>query len=204
MREHRKSTIPAKEGSPVYRPRAPEQTSHLMERVRSSDTFAERLLRSHLHRMGLRYRKNVKTVFGRPDVAFCGLRVAVFVDGDYWHGRILQQSGLQALNESLKTSNRAFWVRKIQQNVARDNLVNGELGRAGWSVVRVWETDVKRNPALVAARIFELVSSRRLVAEGCLISERAPEASRRAPKPQKIADLLPGAHPGRRSYSKLL
>jgi DNA mismatch endonuclease (patch repair protein) len=175
-----------------------------MERVRSSDTFAERLLRSHLHRMGLRYRKNVKTVFGRPDVAFCGLRVAVFVDGDYWHGRILQQSGLQALNESLKTSNRAFWVRKIQQNVARDNLVNGELERAGWSVVRVWETDVKRNPALVAARIFELVSSRRLVAGGRLISERAPEASRRAPKPQKIADLLPGAHPGRRSYSKLL
>jgi len=47
--------------------------------------------------MGLRYRKNVKTVVGRPDVAFCGLRVAVFVDGDYWHGRILQQSGLQAL-----------------------------------------------------------------------------------------------------------
>ena len=204
MLEHRKSTTPAKEGSPVYRPRAPEQTSRLMERVRSSDTFAERLLRSHLHRMGLRYRKNVKTVFGRPDVAFCGLRVAVFVDGDYWHGRILQQSGLQALNESLKTSNRAFWVRKIQQNVARDNLVNGELERAGWSVVRVWETDVKRNPALVAARIFELVSSRRLVAGGRLISERAPEASRRAPKPQKIADLLPGAHPGRRSYSKLL
>jgi DNA mismatch endonuclease (patch repair protein) len=135
-----------------------------MERVRSADTLAERLLRSHLHRMGLRYRKNVKTVFGRPDVAFCGLRVAVFVDGDYWHGRILQELGLQALNESLKTSNRVFWVRKIQQNVARDNLVNSELERAGWSVVRVWETDVKRNPGLMAARVFEVVSSRRLVA----------------------------------------
>jgi DNA mismatch endonuclease, patch repair protein len=166
MREHRKSTTPAKEGPDVHRPRAPEQTSRLMERVRSSDTFAERLLRSHLHRMGLRYRKNVTTVFGRPDVAFCGLRVAVFVDGDYWHGRILKQSGLQALHESLKTSNRAFWVRKIQQNVARDTLVNGELERAGWSVVRIWETDVKRNPALVAARIFELVSSRRLATGG--------------------------------------
>jgi DNA mismatch endonuclease (patch repair protein) len=137
-----------------------------MERVRSADTFAERLLRSHLHRMGLRFRKNVKTVFGRPDIAFCGLRVAVFVDGDYWHGRILQQSGLQALNESLKTSNRAFWVQKIQQNVARDTLVKGELERAGWSVVRVWETDVKRNPAFVAARIIELVNSRRLAAGG--------------------------------------
>jgi DNA mismatch endonuclease (patch repair protein) len=137
-----------------------------MERARSSDTFAERLLRSHLYRMGLRYRKNVKTVFGRPDVAFRGPRVAVFVDGDYWHGRILQGSGLQALNESFKTSNRAFWVRKIQQNVARDFLVNSELERAGWSVVRVWETDVKRNPALVAARVFEVVSSRRLVAGG--------------------------------------
>ena len=166
MREHRKSATPAQQGPAAHRPRAPEKTSYLMERVRSADTFAERLLRSHLHRMGLRYRKNVKTVFGRPDVAFKSLRVAVFVDGDYWHGRILHESGLQALNESLKTSNRAFWVRKIQQNVARDTLVNAELERAGWSVVRVWETDVKRNPDLVAARVFEVVSARRSVAGG--------------------------------------
>lgn len=163
MRGHRKSTTPRGEGLALYRPRAPEQTSRLMESVRSADTFAERLLRSHLYRMGLRYRKNVKTVFGRPDVAFCGLRIAVFIDGDYWHGRILQESGLQALNQSLKTVNREFWVRKIQQNVNRDSLVNAELERAGWSVIRVWEKDVKRNPALIAARISELVISRQSV-----------------------------------------
>src|SRR5690349_1015847 len=103
-----------------------------MERARSSDTFAERLLRSHLYRMGLRYRKNVKTVFGRPDVAFRGPRVAVFVDGDYWHGRILQGSGLQALNESFKTSNRAFWV--AQDPTERRSRFSGEQ-RAGASGV---------------------------------------------------------------------
>lgn len=111
--------------------------------------------------MGLRYRKNVRTVFGRPDIVFPRQRVAVFVDGDYWHGRILQQSGLEALNASLKTSNREFWVRKIQQNVARDLLVSGELVRAGWSVVRVWERDVRRDPVIVAARVFEAVSLRK-------------------------------------------
>ena len=111
--------------------------------------------------MGLRYRKNVRTVFGRPDIVFPTPRVAVFVDGDYWHGRILQQSGLEALNASLKTSNREFWVRKIQQNVARDALVSGELTRAGWTIVRVWETDVKRNPDVVAKRVFDAVKLRK-------------------------------------------
>jgi DNA mismatch endonuclease, patch repair protein len=110
--------------------------------------------------MGLRYRKNVRTVLGRPDIVFPKQRVAVFVDGDYWHGRILQQSGIEALNASLKTSNREFWVRKIQQNVARDFRVSGELAQAGWLVVRVWEMDVRRNPDAVAKRVFEAVSAR--------------------------------------------
>src|ERR1017187_4776116 len=129
MRVPRQSAT-AKQSPVAYRPRAPEQTSRLMEGVRTADTLAERLLRSQLHRMGLRYRKNVKTVFGRPDIVFAKQRVAVLVDGDYWHGRILQQSGTDALNASLKTSNREFWVRKIQRNVARDFLVGGELARA--------------------------------------------------------------------------
>jgi DNA mismatch endonuclease (patch repair protein) len=111
--------------------------------------------------MGLRYRKNVRAIFGRPDIVFPKQRVAVFVDGDYWHGRILQQSGIEALNASLKTPNREFWVRKIQQNVARDFRVYGHLSGAGWLVVRVWETDVRRNPDAVAKRVFEAVNLRK-------------------------------------------
>ena len=109
--------------------------------------------------MGLRFRKNVRTILGRPDIVFPKQRVAVFVDGDYWHGRILQQSGIDALKASLKTPNREFWVRKIRQNVARDFLVCGELAQAGWLVVRVWETDVRRTPDVVAKRVFEAVST---------------------------------------------
>ena len=130
-----------------------------MANVRGTNTRVERLLRSRLHKLGLRFRKNLTTVFGCPDIVFPAKRLAIFVDGDYWHGRILVDAGIEALRSSLKTSNREFWVRKIQSNVERDRKVNGELERAGWRVLRFWETDVKRETAGTILSITRVIQS---------------------------------------------
>ena len=72
-------------------------------------------------------------------------KVAVFVDGDYWHARILKEAGIEWLRKSLKTSNREFWVEKLKRNHERDLAVSSELRRLGWLVIRLWESDLKRN-----------------------------------------------------------
>lgn len=135
---------PAQSGK-VYRPRATQATSFLMSRVGSTDTRMEVELRSSLHRQGLRFRKNVAALPGKPDIVFTRAKVAIFVDGDFWHARILKESGLEALRASLKTNNREFWVTKLQRNYERDVAVTKALEELGWTVVRFWERDLKRN-----------------------------------------------------------
>jgi DNA mismatch endonuclease, patch repair protein len=129
----------------VYRPRTAQATSFLMSRVASTDTRMEVKLRNSLHRRGLRFRKNIATLPGKPDIAFPRERVAIFVDGDYWHARILKESGVDALRASLKTNNREFWVAKLQRNYERDLAVTNALEERGWIVVRLWESELKRS-----------------------------------------------------------
>lgn len=131
----------------IYRPRTTQATSFLMSRVRSTDTRMEVELRSSLHRRGLRFRKNVAALPGKPDIAFLREKVAIFVDGDYWHARILKESGVDALRASLKTSNREFWINKLKRNYERDVAVSNALEELGWIVVRLWESDLKRSMA---------------------------------------------------------
>jgi DNA mismatch endonuclease, patch repair protein len=95
----------------------------------------ENLLRATLHQRGYRFRKNVGAIKGKPDIVFPRERVAVFVDGDYWHARILKEGGLEDLRKSLKTSNREFWVEKLKRNHERDLAVTAELERLGWLVI---------------------------------------------------------------------
>src|SRR5437660_116601 len=92
-------------GTKPYRPRSAHATSFLMSRVRSTDGKMEVSLRSALHRWGYRFRKNYSRISGRPDIAFVREKVAVFVDGDYWHARILKERGIRELRKSLKTRN---------------------------------------------------------------------------------------------------
>ncbi len=98
-------------------------------------------LRSTLHRAGYRFRKNVRGLVGKPDIVFTQARVVVFIDGDFWHARILKEGGLKALQKSLKTENRAFWVNKLRGNYERDLAVTEKLEQLGWLVVRVWENE---------------------------------------------------------------
>lgn len=115
-----------------------------MRRVKSKDTAPEVALRRACHAAGLRYRKHRKDLPGTPDFAFARARVAVFVDGDFWHGRLWFDGG------KAPNSNRDLWVAKFERNRERDRRVDAELLAIGWLPLRVWESDVaSRLPACV-------------------------------------------------------
>ncbi len=117
-----------------------EQRSKNMQAVRSKGTNIENLLAKELWRRGFRYRKNNKTVFGKPDLTFKKYKIAIFVDGEFWHGKNWNEE-----NDKINT-NRDFWIKKISNNIKRDKEVNDYLLKNGWKVIRFWgrqiETDL--------------------------------------------------------------
>ena len=124
-----------------------------MSRQRSRNTEVEMALRRALHASGLRYRvhrRPVKGVRREADVVFGPTRVAVFVDGCFWHGC--------PEHATWPKNNAEFWRRKIEGNRARDLDTDARLAEAGWVAVRVWEHE---DPAEAAARIAVIVASRR-------------------------------------------
>jgi len=121
------------------------------------DTRPEVLLRQALWRTGLRYRVEVGSLPGRPDVAIATARLAVFCDGDFWHGRDLRRR----LKKLAAGHNGHYWVSKIRSNVDRDRRVNKLLHGSGWEVMRLWESDVLANPEHAAKAVLTVVRSRR-------------------------------------------
>lgn len=130
--------------------------SRVKSRNRKTDTQHEVLLRRELWHLGLRFRKNVQTLPGKPDIVFPRARVTVFCDGDFWHGR-----AWPAQREKLERgTNPGYWVAKIEANVERDVQNTAVLEADGWCVIRLWETDLKRDPGAAAQRVAEIVRSR--------------------------------------------
>ena len=117
----------------------PEQRHKNMQAVKSKDSEIERLLRNELWKRGLRYRKNVKNIIGKPDIVFIGKKVAVFCDSEFWHGYNWEER-----KEDIKTR-REFWIPKIERNIQRDFEVNEALTEAGWTVLGFWGKDIKKH-----------------------------------------------------------
>ena len=122
-----------------------EQRSFCMSRIRGRDTKPERILRSLLWHKGLRFRKNYKNLPGRPDIVFIKPKVAVFIDGCFWHRC--------PTHYQPPAANAEFWEKKIAGNVKRDREVDKLLKTEGWNVIRVWEHEVREDPEAVAERI---------------------------------------------------
>ena len=121
-----------------------EGRSALMARVRTKDTAPELALRRALWAAGVRgWRCHPKGIVGRPDLAWIGRRVVVFVDGAFWHGHPDHYRGQSG----------KFWDEKIARNRARDEKVNRELAEAGWTVVRLWDFEVQRDLAACVERV---------------------------------------------------
>jgi DNA mismatch endonuclease (patch repair protein) len=124
-----------------------------MQAVKPRDTAPEKALRSELHKLGLRYQidtRPVKELNRRADIIFRSAKVAIFVDGCFWHG--CPKHGTQA------KANAEFWRNKIRRNQERDTETNKLLKKAGWKVIRVWEHE---DPQKVSKKIYEIIIKRK-------------------------------------------
>ncbi|MCB0699776.1 MAG: very short patch repair endonuclease [Chitinophagaceae bacterium] len=110
-----------------------------MKSNRGKGTKVEQLVGTALFAKGVRYRKNSNKIFGKPDFSIKKYRVAIFVDGDFWHGNNWAEK-----KHEHKT-NQEFWFNKIERNIERDKEVNAKLKETGWTVIRVWESEIKKD-----------------------------------------------------------
>ena len=126
--------------------------SEQMSRIRSLDTRPERLLRSAIWRAGLRFRVNLRSEFGRPDITFTAARVVIFVDGCFWHG---------CPDHYLRPRTREkYWADKLSANVHRDLTQTARLEAAGWRVYRVWEHEIFETLDAVVSRVAAVLTRR--------------------------------------------
>jgi DNA mismatch endonuclease, patch repair protein len=136
-------------------------TSRIMAAVRNHDTKPELALRRALWTEGMRYRLRSKLP-GKPDITFPGSKVAIFVDGDFWHGNAWRVRGMNSFDEQFRRMrNPDFWRNKILANVNRDEVVNAALRSAGWTVYRVFESRMTKEIDRVVAEIRSLVEEGR-------------------------------------------
>jgi DNA mismatch endonuclease (patch repair protein) len=137
---------------------ASEAASKSKRANRKQDSLHEVLLRRELTRMGLRYRKYASDLPGNPDLVFRTAKVVVFCDGDFWHGR----NWARLKRNLLRRHNASYWIAKIASNRKRDRAVSRALAKTGWHVVRIWETDILREPQQAARFIQRLVRQKRV------------------------------------------
>jgi DNA mismatch endonuclease (patch repair protein) len=131
-----------------------QQRSYVMSRIRGKNTSIELILRSALHVKGHRFRTHVRGLPGTPDIVFSSSKLVVFVDGDFWHGYMFPR---------WEMSLPKFWRKKIRTNRARDRRCHAKLRRAGWTVIRIWEHEIRRDIDGVVLRISRRLEESRII-----------------------------------------
>lgn len=131
----------------------PEQRKKNMQHIRSKDTAIELKLRKALWEKGYRYRKNYKDLPGKPDIVLTKYKIVIFCDGEFFHGK-----DWEVLKPKLENSNNGeFWIKKISRNIERDNEVDKELLFLGWTVIRFWGDEIKKDPNMCVRVIEETI-----------------------------------------------
>jgi DNA mismatch endonuclease vsr len=130
------------------------QKNKNMQEVKNKDSRIELMLRHELWVCGVRYRKNVTRIIGKPDIAFIGKRVAVFCDSEFWHGYDWEKQ-----KEKIKT-NREFWIPKIERNIERDKEITETLEADGWIVLRFWGNEIIKHVGACANVIVNVLEER--------------------------------------------
>ncbi len=126
--------------------RSDQDISAIMRKVRSGDTTPEVVFRKALWARGVRYRIAPAAMPGKPDVVIASKRIAVFIDGDFWHGNQWRRRGRASLEDQFtQTRGRAYWLDKIRRNMQRDCRTTAALIADGWTVLRFWESDIRRD-----------------------------------------------------------
>jgi DNA mismatch endonuclease (patch repair protein) len=136
---------------------ATESASRSKRSNKATGTGPEKFLQRLLKKGNYRFQVNVSDLPGRPDVVFQREKIAIFCDGDFWHGR--RWSSRRA---KLSTGHNAeYWIRKIEMNMARDIRHRRQLRRAGWKVLKVWEGDLRENPSASLIKIQAALKERK-------------------------------------------
>jgi len=138
-----RSELGAQKPAPSFRGLRPASSSSANTKQKNfrTDTRPELLLRRYLWAQGARYRVNVGTLPGKPDLVFSRQQLAVFCDGDFWHGR-----EWKVRRKALASGhNASYWLRKITYNIDRDRTQEKVLRAKGWTVIRIWESDIKKD-----------------------------------------------------------
>ena len=123
-----------------------------MQRIRQKNTKPEILLRKALWHAGIRYRKNYRSLPGTPDIAITKSKIAIFVDGDFWHARGHEESPGEQIG-----TNKEFWARKLSRNIERDREANDALTEEGWLVLRFWESEICKDVNGCVLTIMEYI-----------------------------------------------
>ena len=131
-----------------------EQRYKNMSANKGKGTKLEVLFGKILWNAGVRYRKNDKTVFGKPDFVIRGMKIAIFFDGEFWHGRNWEE------RKKDHRTNCEFWYSKIEKYIERDKEVNARLKSDGWTVFRFWETDITTKPDKCLNRILNYMNAK--------------------------------------------
>lgn len=116
-----------------------EVRSYNMSKIRSVDTKPEDMVRKYLFSKGLRYRKNVKTLPGKPDIVLPKYKTIIFVNGCFWHGH------QNCKYFVMPKSNTEYWKNKISNNIARDQIIYERLSNLGWNILTIWECELKKD-----------------------------------------------------------
>lgn len=125
-----------------------------MRHVKSKDTSIELLLRKELWKRGIRYRKNYNKLTGTPDIVLLKYKIVIFCDGDFFHG-----NNWVSLKERLSgCNNSSYWITKIENNFERDGYIDNMLLEKGWTVIRLWENDIKNDLAACVAIVEETIA----------------------------------------------
>ena len=127
--------------------------SALMSKIKGKNTSPEITLRKSLWKIGLRYRLHNKRLPGNPDIVMRKYMLVIFIDGEFWHGFNWEQKKLKI------KANRCFWIPKIERNIQRDNINNVKLENLGFTVLRFWEQDIKKNLDGSLLKITEFINS---------------------------------------------
>lgn len=134
----------------------PAQRRKNMQNIRSKDTAIEVKLRKALWKSGIRYRKNYDRLPGKPDIAITKYRIAIFCDGEFFHGKDWDQ-----LKEKLiKSNNSEYWLKKIARNIERDREVDSLIKSMGWTVLRFWGKDIKQDIDICVSVVEEAIQDR--------------------------------------------
>jgi len=169
-----------------------------MAAVRARDGKAELTLRRLLWHGGYRFRVCRSDLPGKPDITFARERLAIFVDGDFWHARVLIERGSKALRASFRTASAAWWVKKLTRNAERDREVTALLQDGGWTVLRLWERDILRDPDAAAERVrVTLGALRRGGSKTTVASAASTRIPRRRHAPARSRDAAESVGHGR-------